>query len=206
MVEKNARFGINMQKEEITGLLLAGGASSRMGCDKALLHLNGKAMIEYSIDALKPVCTNIAIIANNEQYRKFGYPVYADLIQDKGPLAGICTGLTVSQTDLNIIMSCDSPFITDELLSFIVKQADGFDVAVPCFQGEVYPLTAVYKKVCLKTFEAQLKKNILSVKEALQQVKTKYVNMTFDLKFFTYKMLSNINTIEDLKGIHQDGS
>ncbi len=83
---------------QATGIILAGGKSSRMGEDKGLVLLNGKPMIQYVIEALKGVVSDIIIISNNASYNKFGIPVYPDIIKDKGPVGGIFTGLHHSKT------------------------------------------------------------------------------------------------------------
>ena len=98
-----------------TAIILAGGKSSRMGSDKGLVLLNGKPMISYIIEILKKMQIPIIIISNNENYKQFGLPVFADIIKEKGPLGGIYTGLKNSKTESNIIVSCDVPFYQIEL-------------------------------------------------------------------------------------------
>ena len=91
---------------EITGIILAGGKSSRMGTDKGLLLLNGKPMVKYVIDVLSKVTSKIIIIANNDEYKQFGYKVYSDLIKDKGPVGGIYTAMNYTNSNTNICISC----------------------------------------------------------------------------------------------------
>ena len=74
---------------DITGIILSGGKSLRMGQDKGLMSLDGKFMIEHVIDHIKPLCKQILISANQEEYHKFGYPVVRDEIKDIGPAGGI---------------------------------------------------------------------------------------------------------------------
>ena len=109
-------------RNNITGFVLAGGKSSRMGKDKGLMLMNGTTMIEHSIRALTPLCTSIIIIANNNNYKNLGYQVYSDNIKDSGPLSGICTGLSLTKTNINFFTTCDSPFVNSELLSVLIKQ------------------------------------------------------------------------------------
>ena len=80
-------------KKNITGVVMAGGESSRMGTDKGVLEINGKPMVEVIISALKPVVDDIIIIANNSNYDYLGYKVYNDLIKKSGPLGGIYSAL-----------------------------------------------------------------------------------------------------------------
>lgn len=188
-----------IKQEHISGFILAGGKSSRMGSDKGFVSFNKKPMIEYSIQALKKICSSVSIIANNPDYNSFGHPVYPDSVSNKGPLAGICTALEESKTMWNIIISCDNPTINSELLLYLAEQADGFDAIVPSYQGKIYPITAIYSKSCLKEFKHQLTLDRLKVKEAIQQVNTKLIELSPDLPFFNERMLVNINTKEELK-------
>ena len=107
---------------QATGIILAGGKSSRMGEDKGLVLLNGKPMIQYVIEALKEVVSDIIIISNNASYNKFRIPVYADLIKDKGPVGGIYTGLYHSTTELNFCISCDVPMISSDFILWLLNK------------------------------------------------------------------------------------
>ena len=188
-----------MQIKELSGFVLAGGNSRRMGMDKGLLKLNGKEMICYSLETLKKICSSVSIISNNKVYSKFAFPVYPDHLKEKGPLAGICTALSTSKTDLNIVISCDSPFITAELLLFLVEKLANFDAVVPTFKENIYPLTAIYSKSCLNIFNERLLKNELRVKDAINFVNTNQLELTEKLPFFDEKILTNINTINEMK-------
>ena len=193
---------MNNLREDISGFILAGGKSSRMGSDKGLMEFAGKPMIEHSILALKPLCSSIQIITNNSEYCDLGYPVHHDLIEDKGPLAGICTALSLSKTRLNLIVTCDSPFITSALLSHLIEQAEDFDAVVPFFDDRVYPLTAVYATSCYTALNKRLIENELKVKDALNFIHTKQIELTENLPFFNKKVLANINTLKELE-IHE---
>ncbi len=190
-------------KKEISGFVLAGGKSSRMGKDKGLIDFNGKQMIEYSIQALKEVCSSIYIISNNTDYNSFGYPVLSDLVKEKGPLAGICTALSISKTDLNVMVTCDSPYISSALLSHLLEQSKGYEAVVPSYKAKLYPLTAVYTKACYATLSKRLAEDKLAVKSALEFVKTKQVQLSTELPFFDEKMMANMNTLKELE-IHED--
>lgn len=75
---------------QVGAIILAGGKSSRMGVDKGLMLLNEKPMVQHVIDAVKLVADEIIIVANNKEYKQFGYTVISDEIENAGPLAGIC--------------------------------------------------------------------------------------------------------------------
>ncbi len=104
---------------QVTGLILAGGRSSRMqGKDKGLLKLLGRPMIEHVIERLKPQVDTILISANRhiEQYRQYGYQVLVDKHHDfRGPLAGISRGLENSNSEYLLTVPCDGPLLPVDL-------------------------------------------------------------------------------------------
>ena len=96
-----------VDKKNITGIVLAGGKSSRMGSDKGLLTINGKMFIEHVVDAMKPLVDNIIIVSNNKMYDQFGYERIEDEIINSGPMAGLYSGLKHSESEYNLVLSCD---------------------------------------------------------------------------------------------------
>ena len=89
---------------QITGIILSGGQSTRMGTDKALLQINEKTLLENAIEICKPVCKEILISSNNPEHEKFGYKIIPDEIKNCGPLGGIYTCLKNSNTEWDL---CD---------------------------------------------------------------------------------------------------
>jgi len=121
----------------VTAVILAGGMARRMGgVDKGLIELNGRPMIEYIIEALKPQVDNIVISANRnlEQYRRYGYPVVEDIMGDYfGPLVGMASGLQACSSERILIVPCDSPFVppvlADKLNAALLEQGADLSVA-----------------------------------------------------------------------------
>ena len=111
-----------LEKENITGIILAGGQSSRMCRDKGMLDLNVKAFIQYSIEALIPLVSKIIIISDNPDYDDFDAERIKDLIKNSGPLAGIYTGLNASKTEYNLILSCDIPLVQSKALKSLIEE------------------------------------------------------------------------------------
>ena len=106
-----------VKKNNITGIVLAGGKSSRMGLDKGLINMNNQTFIEAIINAMRPLVGDIIIVSNNSDYDQFGYLRINDLIKDSGPMAGLYSGLYFSQSDYNLVLSCDIPFIKTDVLN-----------------------------------------------------------------------------------------
>lgn len=180
---------------KLTGIILAGGKSSRMGEDKGLMLFEDKPMIQYIIEVVKPLVKNIIIIANNKEYEQFGYSVYEDLIKDKGPLAGIYTGLKHSRTEKNLVLSCDVPFVDTNILNLLLDKCSDVDIVIPEKEGRTHQLIGVYDKNCIDTFKDDLDNNQLKMKLAIKKMKFRVV----DANNMENKIFNNINSKNDIE-------
>ena len=184
-----------VSKNSITGIILAGGKSSRMGSDKGMLKLNGKMFIEYVIDALKPIVDDIIIVSNNPDYNQFRCQRFEDKIKDSGPLAGLYSGLKYSKTEYNLVLSCDIPMITTEVLcNLISTDYENYEVTQIQSNNKTMPLIAIYKKECMYECLELLKQNERRLRVAVNQFNTKTI--LIDSRFDQF--VKNVNTIEDL--------
>jgi len=183
-------------KNNITGIILAGGKSSRMGTEKGLILYKNKPFVEHIIESMNPLVDNIIIISNNKAYKSFGFRCYEDLIKNTGPLAGIYTGLRYSKTNNNLIVSCDIPLIKTVVLQKLIDQKnDASEVIQLQSQGKNMPLIALYKKSCEVIFMEELHQNQKKVQKALKKCNVKTVIIDGSLEQVT----ANINTPEDLE-------
>ena len=190
-----------ISKEKITGIILAGGKSIRMGKDKGTCSFNNKPLVEYAIEALKPFCGEILISANNiESYEKYAFKVVPDQISSIGPLGGIYTCLQKSGNKHNIILSCDTPFITSELIRYIIENIDADnEVVAPLHQHNfIEPLCAYYSKNLIPEIHECIENKDYKLLRLLKSVKMKTLEIDSRLKFFTPKLFNNLNTPEDL--------
>ena len=188
--------------QEYTGIILAGGQSSRMGTEKGLIQWKGKSLIEHAIGILTPVCKNILISANNDHFDSLGYPVIQDLIPDSGPMGGIFSTLTKSETKYNFIIPTDTPFVTPELYRYLISHAGSFDVIVPVDHVFFFqPLCAVYSISVLPAMEAQINKQILGFTPLFKKVEIKAVQLHSALGFYKSNTFYNINSRADLEAI-----
>jgi len=181
----------------VTGIILAGGKSSRMGQDKGLTLLNGKPLVKYVIDALESITQKIIIISNNDTYKRFGFPVYNDVVKEKGPVGGIYTALTHSITENNVIVSCDTPFVTPNLLLNLIEESHSHEVTFYQYKNKTHPLVGVYKKSVLPVFKSSLDKNQLKLMLVNQSLNCNIVKV--EDKFDGDKLFFNINTLQDLE-------
>ncbi len=128
------------------GFVLAGGGSSRMGRDKAMLPLGGETMLARIARLVRSVAGSAAILGPPERYAALGYPVIADPFPGCGPIAGVYSALSLTAADWNLIVACDMPDLTPDLLEelFCAAARSGADAAVPSSAAGLDPLCAVY--------------------------------------------------------------
>src|SRR5579864_6776203 len=134
-----------MVQTQVSGFVLAGGKSTRMGQDKAGLELNGSTLLEHALAALRGVCRDVSILGSYELYGQLA-PVYEDIFPGCGPLGGIHAALTNSQTQYNLIIAVDTPFVVPEFLSYLAERAIAAAAVVttPEIDDYTQPLCTVY--------------------------------------------------------------
>jgi molybdopterin-guanine dinucleotide biosynthesis protein A len=134
----------------MTGVILSGGKSLRMGQDKAFVEIGGLPMIERILRVLRALFEETIIVANQiDPYRQLDASIYSDAIPDRGALGGLYTGLLFSSFDTSFCVGCDMPFISGSLISYLTDRIEGHDAVVPRTADGLQPLHAVYSKNCL---------------------------------------------------------
>lgn len=185
----------------MTAIILAGGKSSRMGQDKALIKVDGMPLVKRQIILLKRIFKKIIIVANgSKKYRFRGVKMVTDIIPNQGPLGGIYTGLATSNSFYNFVLACDMPFINEALIRYMIKNRDNYDVLIPRIDGKFHPLFGIYSKNCIPIMEKAVRKDKLNVSTIFPKVKTGFISRK-EIKRFDKQLLSlvNINTKEDLE-------
>ncbi|RLL83879.1 MULTISPECIES: molybdenum cofactor guanylyltransferase [unclassified Petrotoga] len=185
----------------MNALLLSGGKSSRFGTNKAMETINGRPLIEQIVKGLKNAFEKVYIIGNVKEY-VFLQDVFfcEDIIPNKGPLGGLLTGLTCSDSDYNFLTACDMPFLTNEFFEFVKLQKKDYDVLVPEYNSYLEPLAAVYSKKCLPFISASLKKDQLKLKSFFPKVKVRIIKETIIREIGEpEKLFFNINYKKDVE-------
>ena len=181
-------------KHNITGVVLAGGESSRMGEEKSILLFKEQALIQYSLDALKPFCKAILISTNKEIHNKFLYKTIGDFHSKIGPIAGIYSALRYSDTDFVMILPCDSPMVKPEFVKYLISEINKDTKAiVPQYANHLEPLFAIYHKSILSVIEEQISNKDYKLVHLLDKINAKVIEVQ-DRSCFV-----NINTPEDYK-------
>lgn len=175
-------------------IVLAGGKSSRMGQDKGFYPLGDKPMIAHVLDTAKKITDAILIVANDDRYNQFGFPVIADEYREKGPLAGLYTGIKNSTFEYNLVLTCDVPYLHEGVLEFLIDSSTGYDITLAESEGRQHPLIAVYRKSCLPVIEKNLDENNLKITALFDHLKVRMVDMVD----FLPENFRNINSPGDL--------
>ncbi len=191
--------------EAITGVILAGGKSRRMGKDKALIPVGGIPVIKRIIYVFNEIFKDIFIVSDRgNRYRDLGYREVADLIPHKGPLGGIYTALYYATTDLIFVTSCDMPFISGKVIRFIIEKGikDKYDMVIPEVDGRLHPLHGLYRKTCMTHILEKIKTGVLDLHSVIKGAKGLHVRVVSreEIIPFDPSMTSffNMNTMEDL--------
>ena len=149
----------------VTGVIQAGGKSTRMGGEpKALLELGGRRIIERVLDAVRPVVDDVLIVTNTpDLYGFLGVPMVPDAYPEHGSLGGIFTGLAAASGDAVFTVACDMPFLHRDVARLLVDRAGQGDVVIPRVGEQLETLHAVYGKACLPAIEARLRAGRLKI-------------------------------------------
>jgi len=149
----------------ITGVIQAGGRSTRMGGEpKALLELGGKRIVERVVDALGAVLADLLVVTNTpERYAFLGVPMVADRYPDGGALGGIFTGLDAARGDAAFTVACDMPFLSPDVMRLVLARAGEADVVIPRVDGQYETMHALYTKACLPAMETRLRAGQLKI-------------------------------------------
>ena len=194
---RNNRFSMTEEKS-ITAIILAGGKSTRMKTEKGLVSFRGKMIVEHVIEALNKITHHIIIVTANPAYKQFGFPCFEDEMQNKGPLGGIYTGLVHSTAQKNLVVGCDMPLISVNVLSDLVNNSSDEDVLLTEHLGKAEPLCSVYDKNCIPHFKSLLEQNHLKITDALKGLTTRVTSFDKE-EWFKGNEFININSIDELK-------
>lgn len=193
---------MNKPGQKITGILLAGGMSSRMGREKGSMLIGKRMMYEYPLRVLESVCDEVLISSCQPFPAQHTHPTVCDQIKGIGPMGGIHTCLEHSSTDLNIVLSYDMPMVNEGLLRYLISRSQGWDLVVPAMRpDQVEPLCALYRKSISGVLKELIKEKRYAVRQALPKVASLVLNIQTDMAFYHPDLFLNINSLEDLKRI-----
>jgi molybdopterin-guanine dinucleotide biosynthesis protein A len=185
---------------DLAAFILAGGKSTRMGRDKAFAEFEGRSLLARALDVARSVSSDVCIVGNRGKFGEFA-PVVEDIFPGCGPLAGIHAALHSSSADLNLIVAVDMPFITPDLLRYLVERArkSVATITVPHCGGGNQPLCAVYRRAFADPAELALQKGRFKIDALFASDSTQLITEDeLSRMGFSAGMFRNLNTPADL--------
>lgn len=188
----------------IVGYVMAGGASSRFGFDKAEAEFDGRTMLERTLEALREITGPVSVVASPDRYQHLSHEVIPDGWPGEGPLGGIITALRhtlrTSPAPWNLIVGCDMPFLTREWLRFLCERAVHSDaeVVAPFSENGLEPLCACWRTDALEILQAAFDDRVRKVTEAMKRLRMEALDEK-DWKRFdpAGRLFWNMNTPAD---------
>ena len=190
---------IHYLQSELTGVVLAGGKSSRFGTDKGLFPYQGKPLVQHAIDILKPFCGEVLVSTNKpDAYVFTGLDIITDIYTDCGPLGGMHSGFLQAKGKVLFFLGCDMPGVRGIVFPYLLDHLDENQAAVPLNNGFRETLCMAMKKECLKTVEQAIKQKKYRILDMLEGLKVAYPELN-QQPFYEKDMFQNINYRGDLK-------
>ncbi len=185
-------FSGHKNNSALSAAVLAGGKSSRMGRNKALLELNGMTLIGHVTRIAARVTENVLVITNTPQdYAFLKLPMFTDEVKNIGPLGGIYTALLHSSHPHCLVLACDLPFLSEKLVRTLAETAGAADIVTVDAGSGPEPLCSVYSSACLPAIREQIDSGDYKIMRLLQKVRAHVLPVAGEHE------LENINTPED---------
>ncbi len=200
---------MNNKYKHITGFILAGGESKRMGVNKALLKIGELTIIQKSVNLMKSVFENVCVNTNDfESYKFLGLPMVADIQNSFGPLSGIYAALSSSKTEKNFILSGDLPLMSEDMIRYIIEYKTISPITISSSAGRNQYLCGVYAKSLVPVieklfsqpdyFEKKNGKISVSVRSLIVNCMAEIVEPDI-LPFYSEELYFNLNTWDDFE-------
>ena len=192
------------ERINIPAFILSGGKSSRIGTNKSFLEINGKPLIQCLTYLLDSIFSEVVISSNEPELFEFlGKKIIKDIFPSRGPVSGIHSALSFTTSEKNFIISCDMPFLSEELIKHLLEYKTNSKILLSKADGRIQPLCGLYSKSVLQEVENLLiesgnpQSNLKgSVYELLSRVKTEFVDVD-KLNLYHKNLFLNINTPKD---------
>jgi len=188
---------------EVTGVLLAGGKSRRMGEDKRYLVVGEQTLLERGLGVLRSMFHEVlVVIAQDSAPLDIDARVVRDLVPDCGSLGGIYTGLTQATSPYIFAVACDMPFLNQAVITHFTNRRDTADIVMARLATRLHPMHALYGKGCLPAMEQMIVARQLKIQELVSHasLRVQYVTEADLLSIDpSWRSFHNVNTPEDLE-------
>jgi molybdopterin-guanine dinucleotide biosynthesis protein A len=190
----------------MTGVILSGGKSIRMGKNKAFIQVEGVPIIERIHNLFRELFQELIIVTNEtDLFSNFNSKIYSDLIPDKGALGGLYTGIVLSSFYHSFCVACDMPFIKKSLVQFLIENVANEDVIVPRTKDGLQPLHAIYSKNCVDPIRRSIEEGKSKIIDIYDQVNVKIIDEKDFLCFDPGReSFINVNTPEELVSLRRN--
>jgi len=185
----------------LTAFILAGGKSSRMGRDKAFLQLGEETLLARALRLAGAVTEDIRIVGNATKFSALGH-VVEDIYRDQGPLSGIHAALSGAQTELNLVLAVDLPFMDTDFLNYLLTRARHSEaiVTLPRVAERLQPLCAIYRRAFAAVAEESLRNGKNKIDSLFAKVGTCVIEeQELTHGGFSPAIFRNLNTPDDLE-------
>jgi len=183
-----------------SAVILAGGQSRRMGCDKAWLPLDGQPLLARQIALVRELAPTELFISGraDTDYSALDCPVLTDEIADAGPLAGIAAGLAATSAQLVLVLAVDMPDMTSAMLRQLLARCAAGVGVVPRVDYRVEPLAAFYPKAAAPLVVDLLKRQLRAVRTFAERCQQAGLVVVRDVEEANWKCFANLNSPADL--------
>jgi len=185
----------------MTGVILAGGESTRMGKNKAFIEINGQRIIDRTVSLFREIFDDVLLVTNTPlDYLALNVKIVTDLVPEKGSLGGVYTGLFFSSSPKAFFVGCDMPFLDGRVIEYFLSLSQTADIVAQRTKDYWQPLHAIYPRTLLKPIERLLQQGELKIIKAYQGMWVREVTGE-ELKLLDPDLhtLSNFNTPEELQ-------
>jgi molybdenum cofactor guanylyltransferase len=192
-----------IRKNELTGIILAGGRSSRLGTDKGLLTIHGKTLLELAAESLAPFCSTLLVSTSNDLYQQFRYKTVPDLTPDKGPMMGVYSCLRESKTHHHLLLAVDNFNVGPSFFSYLLeKSLAGVHAAIPFVNNRFYePLAGYYSKDVMPVMEALFLESNYKLPDLFEMIPVLKLVVQNDFPEFHKDYFKSLNNPADLSEI-----
>jgi molybdenum cofactor guanylyltransferase len=205
---RRAAGNVTKRYDQLSAFIIAGGGSSRIGKEKALLEFGGQPLILRIAQLVEPLVSTVTTVGTPQRYAVLGLRAIEDHPfsnshesgRRPGPLAGIATALMKSRTVWNLILACDLPYLTREWLDWLIARAIASDrqIIMPCTTGGPEPLAAIYRRECVTPIVEALQRGVRKVTDATEHLSIEFVAEESWRQIDPYgRVLRNMNTPQD---------
>jgi len=192
-------------KLNITGILLAGGKSRRMGSEKGKLRIGSSLLYQFPLGVLEDLCDEILVSSCDGSALQVEHQLVCDEVKGIGPLGGIYSCLKQSSHELNLVLSYDMPLVNESLFRLLINELGDCDIALPGIsEKRPEPLCGIYRKRTASIMEEMISKKDFAVNHLLTRCNSKVVPISEKMECWRPDLFLNINSKEDLKRIPAD--